>query len=319
MRQQISTAFLFLAVVAIVIAILTVPSDDRRSALDLPVAHAGSVIEYFGADFSADCFVWCIDRSASMGWNGALQTVQAETTDAINQLDPVQELGLVAFSSNTVIFTLDPIPAIPANQAAAIGFLNSLVASGSTCMEFALLSSLDIAEASTLPDRAILLVYDGPPICNGTDTSAAVLANVTSNNLEFIPIHVIYLGTDAAGVAFGQQLAALNNGSFLQVPGGGGPSDLFLRGDADHDGNVDGLVDALFILAYQFTQGSPEPPCLDAADVDDDGTINGIVDALALLGYQFSGGEPPPFPGPISCGLDPTADAIDCVAPPVCP
>ncbi len=93
----------------------------------------------------------------------------------------------------------------------------------------------------------------------------------------------------------------------------------FLRGDVDGGGTVNGLVDGLFLLGFQFL-GGPEPTCHNAADIDDDGVLNGLVDTLYLLAYSFIGGPPPPDPGPTSCGVDPTADGLDCaVASANCP
>ena len=88
---------------------------------------------------------------------------------------------------------------------------------------------------------------------------------------------------------------------------------VFLRGDADGDGIISGLVDGLFLLSFQFIPGSPAPPCDDAADVNDDGSVNGLVDGLFLLNFQFVGGSPPPpDPGPIDCGVDPSDDGLAC-------
>ena len=90
--------------------------------------------------------------------------------------------------------------------------------------------------------------------------------------------------------------------------------EVFLRGDADGNGTVFGLLDALAILEWFFT-GASEPPCLDAADVDDNGTVSAIVDALILLQYSFTGGDAPPAPGPNACGADPTVDSVTCEVP----
>ena len=93
----------------------------------------------------------------------------------------------------------------------------------------------------------------------------------------------------------------------------------FLRGDSDANGVFNGLVDALYLLGFQFL-GGPAPPCLDAADADDDGVVNGLADSLLLLAFQFQGGPPPADPGPAVCGPDSTADALGCEAPPdACP
>lgn len=87
----------------------------------------------------------------------------------------------------------------------------------------------------------------------------------------------------------------------LDFVGGGNPE--FKRGDADGDGMFVGLIDTLFILAFQF-QGGPPPPCAEAADADGDDVIIGLIDGLYLLAFQFAGGPPPPPPGPVNCGED---------------
>lgn len=83
---------------------------------------------------------------------------------------------------------------------------------------------------------------------------------------------------------------------------------VFLRGDFNHDGQVE-APDATAQLEYLF-QGSFEPPCLDAGDVDDDGTLS-ITDPIFLLTYLFLGGNELPEPRDVP-GEDPTADSISC-------
>ena len=89
----------------------------------------------------------------------------------------------------------------------------------------------------------------------------------------------------------------------------------FLRGDADADGDVDAIADALFLLRWGFT-GRPSPSCLDAADVDDNGKPSPLLDAFALLRWSFADDPPPSDPGPIECGPDPTQeDSLSCGGP----
>lgn len=102
------------------------------------------------------------------------------------------------------------------------------------------------------------------------------------------------------------------DGTLLLVPLVGPP---FIRGDADGSGEFNGLLDSLFVLAWNFQNG-PAPPCLAAADGDGDGVTNGLVDALYLLIHQFGGGPAPPAPYP-GCGVDP-ASPSDCEITP-CP
>ena len=85
----------------------------------------------------------------------------------------------------------------------------------------------------------------------------------------------------------------------------------FLRGDANSDGLVSGLVDSLTLLEFGFL-GGESPVCADAADVNDDGELSALTDALVLLSYSFMGGSPPPAPGVERCGIDLTTDSLDC-------
>lgn len=83
---------------------------------------------------------------------------------------------------------------------------------------------------------------------------------------------------------------------------------LFIRGDANQDGNID-ISDAVYILRYLFVIGPMG--CQDAADVNDDGVID-IGDAVRLLDFLFWSGAAPipaPYPEP---GQDPTPDTLRC-------
>jgi hypothetical protein len=101
-----------------------------------------------------------------------------------------------------------------------------------------------------------------------------------------------------------------------RVSAGPPPGTRFVRGDADSSGAIN-LTDAVRVLNFLFT-GGPAPACLDAADADDSGVL-AITDAIRILGWLFTGGLPPlpPSPSagdysPADCGLDPTADGLDC-------
>ncbi|MCA8961925.1 MAG: hypothetical protein KDC38_15475, partial [Planctomycetes bacterium] len=83
----------------------------------------------------------------------------------------------------------------------------------------------------------------------------------------------------------------------------------FLRGDTNGDGAFD-LSDAIRTLTVLFSIGH-SLDCEDAADVNDDGVVD-ISDAIFTLSALFTGGALPPAPGTITCGVDPTSDALDC-------
>ncbi len=91
-----------------------------------------------------------------------------------------------------------------------------------------------------------------------------------------------------------------------------GPLRAFKRGDADNNGTVQPIIDAIEILDYAFNEG-PTPDCLDAADADGNNVIEGIVDALVVLNWGYNSGPQPATPGPFLCDVDDDADGdLDC-------
>jgi len=83
---------------------------------------------------------------------------------------------------------------------------------------------------------------------------------------------------------------------------------FFVRGEATGDNRVD-ISDAVRILGWLFL-GEFAPACIDAADANDDGRAD-LSDSVHILAYLFLGGAPPARPFP-QCGVDPTADKLDC-------
>jgi hypothetical protein len=92
---------------------------------------------------------------------------------------------------------------------------------------------------------------------------------------------------------------------------------LFRRGDAEGNGSVFALTDALYLLQWAF-DGGDAPQCLDAADADDNSVVFALTDALYLLQWAFGDGDAPPAPGVGECGTDPTDDSLGCETPPDC-
>ncbi|MGE3166079.1 MAG: hypothetical protein AB7O52_14325 [Planctomycetota bacterium] len=89
----------------------------------------------------------------------------------------------------------------------------------------------------------------------------------------------------------------------------------FVRGDCNADGTVN-IGDPISLLSVLFSGGAT-PPCVDACDTNDDGNQD-IADAIYGLSFLFAGGPVPATPFP-ACGLDPTLDALSCLAAPGCP
>jgi len=87
-------------------------------------------------------------------------------------------------------------------------------------------------------------------------------------------------------------------------------SNQFVRGDCDRSGVTD-LADAIVILTAAAGALSDPLECPDSCDANDDGVIQ-LSDGIYLLNYLFAGGSPPTSPFP-NCGIDHTADALECI------
>lgn len=87
----------------------------------------------------------------------------------------------------------------------------------------------------------------------------------------------------------------------------------FVRGDCNQDGVIN-IADPVRSLNVLFLSGV-QTDCEDACDANDDGNYN-IGDPVYVLTALFAGG---PLPAaPVSCGPDPTVDALGCSSYP-CP
>ncbi len=87
---------------------------------------------------------------------------------------------------------------------------------------------------------------------------------------------------------------------------------FFVRGDSNHDGDVD-VSDAQHTLSYLFS-ATQRPACFDAADSNDDGSLD-IADPINTLQFLFSEKGPDSLPMPYPDeGKDPTPDGITCSA-----
>jgi len=88
----------------------------------------------------------------------------------------------------------------------------------------------------------------------------------------------------------------------------GEPAILFVRGNADGEGETD-ISDAIFTLQFLFL-GGRVPPCMDAGDANDSGEVD-LSDSVYLLSFLFLGGPRPEDPYG-DCGIDPSLDELTC-------
>jgi len=228
---------------------------------------------------------------------------------AVTVDNPVAFEGFAFGARGTAMLMLDSVTAGSALQAATGGLGPEYFA-------------VNLSPAGGVGLTVACLIRTSPPLATvppGVDQEIAIVGGVVDAAAptdEVIPVTFASdLGSPAVLTRFSVGgvgvTPILSDGAVMVLPGG----TQFLRGDIDLDGMI-GLGDAIFLASYLFGSGA-SPGCLVAADVNDDGAL-ALDDVIVHLGYQFSGGTAPAAPFP-SCGVDPTPDALTCLAATICP
>lgn len=304
----------FLSIISLLssmcIWVVSRPGSNFRRALELPSVEAASLdgVEFYGACLDHDAYVWCIDRSCSMGWAGEIDIVKAAVIDALFQLGSGDEFSLVAFDSSYSEWSSSLVPADASAVDDALSWVQFITATGSTCLVAPVSAAIDIADESA--NSAVLLVCDGLPSCGPEGDLDVDIAAIAAANPLSVPIHTFSVSGDPAANLYLEGIADAFGGVYVDTATAVIGS--FRRGDANWDGAVD-IADAVFLLAAAFISGSPAPPCLDAADCNDDGSYDPILDSAVLLQSIFVPGSLPVAPPFSSCGGDPTPDTLICV------
>lgn len=102
----------------------------------------------------------------------------------------------------------------------------------------------------------------------------------------------------------GHDFASRADNISIQRDGSPPIDELFVRGDANDDGDYN-IADAVYSLSALFLPGAPNPTCLDAADANDDEAFNIADPVFTLTALFVPGADSPPEPHPL-CGVDPT-------------
>ncbi len=171
-------------------------------------------IQFYGSAYEGDGFFWLLDKSCSMGWNGEIQILKAEVTQALNALSSNAEFGLTWFSSSHGSFNPNPQKASSGTRSAAIGWLNALQPDGATCMLPGAIAAMDIMGRSRKRNKQGIFVSDGEPNCPACGETNS---GITGANYENNPIHTIFIGNDSSGQQCMQGIANANGGTFRIV------------------------------------------------------------------------------------------------------
>lgn len=169
----------------------------------------------FGLKAQGYKFVYCLDRSGSMGGSGrrSLPLVKAELLASLKDLDTVHQFQIVFYNEQPAVFNPTGVPgrlafATDQNKERARRFLDTIVADGGTDHERALRTAIALR-----PDVIFFLTdADEPRLDAEQLAKIAYLA-------DGIKIHTIEFGAGPkpAGESFLAVLATQNGGQYTYV------------------------------------------------------------------------------------------------------
>jgi len=172
-------------------------------------------ISLFGTVGEGYKFIYCFDRSGSMGGSGssAMAAVQAELRDSLRPLDSVHQFQMIFYNERPVVFNPSGTPgrlafANPQNKERALRFLDSLVADGGTDHEEALKLAIRMQ-----PDVIFFLTDGDEPKLTAAQIEEITYraGGIQINTIQFAS------GPKPAGESFLAELARQNGGQYRYV------------------------------------------------------------------------------------------------------
>ncbi len=289
----------------------------------------GNVVGQYGpagVTIDADAvFVRCIFANNSGDFGGAVSCRELSPTTFVESVF----VGNSALSRGGA-FNVDPAPSSGTDTEIVVDrctFLDNTAPLGSVASQ----GTESVSAESTVVFRNCIVWGHEAPLFEESDGTITVEYSdveggyAGEGNIDEDPLFVdavggdLHLTDESPCIDAGDPAAPLDPdgttvdmGAYFHVQFG------FLRGDVSGGGDVNALLDAIALLAWQFGAGA-EPSCMDAADADDNGEVHALIDALYLLTWGFMGGTAPPDPGPTTCGVDITEDETECATPFACP
>ena len=231
--------FLMLMVLALPMAVVTQVAygqdssggNARRAPLDLPAGGVNAeeeeedlpeTITFYGTELEGESFVWCFPAYGFCGIDAPFVAIKNEITNSVNQLSAQAWFDMVGYNVETpFIWRPNAVRAISSNKAAALAWMNGLVAVESHCLLSAGLAALQISQSSPGDGKVVVIMGARAPYCSGGSSTYAqqCLEQITAANFQNSPINTVYVtSTFYSGESqFYIDLAAQNQGSFTQI------------------------------------------------------------------------------------------------------
>ena len=129
--------------------------------------EGAEIIFFYGQQFEGDVFIFCVDRSGSMGMYGALACAKREMCRTIKELSPEAEFAICFFDTGSAVWPSSgrPAKATSINKGKACDWVSRMVLGRQSCPQSALLRSLRMINSSEKSRRCIVYVGDGGGTC----------------------------------------------------------------------------------------------------------------------------------------------------------
>ncbi len=190
-------------------------SHHKEDSLDpghyLAIMEPGDIGQ---GDVLNKSFTFVIDRSGSMGSGGAMEEAKEAAIYCVTHLNDGDYFNIIVFSDFVEPWQVNPVLATPANIAAAVQHINSLVASGWTLFNDAVLYALN-QDLDPTHANQVLVLSDGEPTTGVTDLPT-IIQNIGNANTICASIFTVAAGDDA-DLDFLDYIAFTNSGLTLKV------------------------------------------------------------------------------------------------------
>lgn len=158
--------------------------------------------------------IFVLDKSGSMNGEKISQLKDA-FSEIIWQLPEQDNFNIILFDSQISIYSHTLLSATENNRSEAVNYINGIAAGGSTNINEAMTSALDMFEISETRVPIIVMLTDGLPTAGVTDTSA-IRENVLNANSAGVSIFCLGFGYDV-DFDFLKAMALENGGIAIRI------------------------------------------------------------------------------------------------------
>ncbi len=158
--------------------------------------------------------IFVLDKSGSMSGEKIAQLKDA-FSEIIGQLPEQDNFNIILFDSAITVYRDELLPASEGNKADAVSYINSIEAGGSTNINDAMITALNMFETSETRVPIIVMLTDGLPTSGITNTMA-IRQNVLNNNTAGVSIFCLGFGFDV-DFDFLKAMALENGGIAIRI------------------------------------------------------------------------------------------------------